>query len=152
MKILIVEDEASLQEMMQLYLADYGTCDIADNGMEALKAVEAAMVSEQPYDLICMDVMMPEMDGMEALKNIRRLEFKHFREGLPSTKVIMITAKNQARDLMNAYDAGCEAYITKPFDRKKLLEQMRQLGLLDEPNDDNPDTGDESDPDSIVSL
>ncbi|MBL7214109.1 MAG: response regulator transcription factor [Phycisphaerae bacterium] len=131
MKILIVEDESSLQELMQLYLADYGTCDTADNGAEALETVERAIAADQPYDLICMDIMMPEMDGMEALQKIRRMEFRNTEESLPSVKVIMITAKDMAKDMMSAYNAGCEAYITKPFSREKLLEQIRELGLFD---------------------
>ena len=148
MKILIVEDDCSLQDLMQLYLADYGTCDVAGNGFEALEAIEQAIVAGQPYDLVCMDVMMPEMNGMEALKKIRQMEFKHFSEGLASVKIIMITAKDMAKDMMNAYDAGCEAYITKPFTQKKLLEQIRQLGLMDTP----PDNNEESSPEDSVKL
>lgn len=147
MKILIVEDVCSLQDLMQLYLADHGTCDVAGNGVEAFEAVEKAIVAGQPYDLICMDVMMPEMDGLQALQKIRQMEFKHYTEGLASVKVIMITAKDMAKDMMSAYNAGCEAYITKPFTQKTLLEQIRALGLLD-----IPQTNDESTSEDNVKL
>ena len=143
MKILIVEDDASLQDLMQLYLADYGPCDVAGNGLEALEAIEQAIMTGQPYDLVCMDVMMPEMDGLQALQKIRRMEFKHFAEGLASVKVIMITAKDMAKDMMSAYDAGCEAYITKPFTQKKLLEQIFKLELTKTSTPDDASTHDD---------
>ena len=149
MKILIVEDDEFSKELLRLTLSKYGTCDLAENGAEAIAAVEKAMAAGKPYDLACMDIMMPEMDGMEALKKIRQLEFKYYGEGLPSTKIIMVTAKGQARDITDAMSGGCEAYLTKPVDRVKLIEQMRELGLLGKPNDNNPD---KSDPDSIVKL
>lgn len=133
MKIMIVEDDPSLQKLLELFLADYGACDKAANGREALEAIQRAIDDQQPYDLVCMDVMMPEMDGLEALRKIRQLEFKHHQDKVPSVKVIMITAKDLAKDMMSAFHAGCEAYITKPVSRKKLLDQIRQLGLLDAP-------------------
>lgn len=143
MKILIVEDDCSLQDLMQLHLTNYGTCDVAGNGLEALEAIEQAIVAGKPYDLVCMDVMMPEMDGMEALKQIRRMEFKYYSEGLESVKVIMITAKDMAKDMIKAYDAGCEAYITKPFTQEKLLEQIRQLGLMETPDNNSRPTSED---------
>lgn len=136
MRFLIVEDDGSLRDLMQMYLSDYGSCDMAANGKEAVEAVERAIDSGQSYDLVCMDIMMPEMDGMEALKKIRQLEFKHFQKGLASTKVIMITAKDMAKDMMTAYDSGAEAYLTKPFTREQLLERLGQLGLFDAPAQD----------------
>lgn len=134
MKILIVEDDASLRELMQMFLADFGTCDIAGDGVIALETVKKAIEANQPYDLICMDIMMPRMDGMEAMKKIRQVEFKHFDQGAPSAKIIMITAKDMANDMMKAFHAGCEAYLTKPFSRDKLLEQMHKLGLIKTPD------------------
>lgn len=139
MKILIVEDDGSLRDLMQMYLSEYGSCDLVANGKEAVEAVEHGINSGQPYDLACMDVMMPEMDGMEALKKIRQLEFKHFKNGIKSMKVIMITAKDTAKDMVSAYDSGAEAYITKPFNLEQLNERMRELGLFDKPAEE-PDT------------
>jgi two-component system chemotaxis response regulator CheY len=137
MKILIVEDDKSLRDLMQMHLSDYGTCDLAANGLQAVEAVARAIRSAAPYDLACMDVMMPEMDGLEAMQKIRRMEFKHFNDGLPGMKIIMITAKDMAKDMMSAYRSGCEAYLTKPFTHDQLIEQIRQLGLLDKPGQDD---------------
>ncbi len=136
MKILIVEDDIPSRQLLQLFLADFGTCDLASNGHEALEAVSEAMQDEDPYDLICMDIMMPMMDGMEALQKIRRLEFKNFKPNAASSKVIMVTAKSQAMDVMDAFDSGCEAYLTKPISKDKLHEQMVELGLIEPANDE----------------
>ncbi len=131
MKILIVEDELSQQRLLEMLLVDYGSCDLAANGREALMAINRAFDDREPYDLVCLDIMMPEMDGQESLQKIRQLEIKHYREGLPSIKIIMITAKNMAKNMLSTFRAGCDAYITKPVSRKKLIRQICQLGLLD---------------------
>ena len=133
MKILIVEDDSSSQLLLQTLLADYGTCELAANGQEAVEAIEQAIVAGEPYDLICMDIMMPQMDGLEALQKIRQTEFKHYQKGLVASKVIMTTAKDMAKDITSAFKAGCGAYITKPINKKELFEQIHLLGLLDSP-------------------
>lgn len=129
MRILIVEDDIPSRQLMETLLKGLGICETATNGLEALEAVEEAMRSEDPYALICMDVMMPEMDGMEALKRIRRLEIKHFKPGAHAAKIIMITARGHAKDVMGAYESGCEAYMIKPISKDKLYDHMKELGL-----------------------
>ncbi len=138
MRILIVEDEAASCKLLGLFLADFGRCESAGNGREAVAAVEQAIAAGQPYDLICMDVMMPEMDGMEALRQIRRMEFKHFNDGLVPVKVLMTTAKDAAADMTAAFGAGAEGYLTKPISREQLIEQLHALGLLNPPGDSEP--------------
>lgn len=134
MKIMIVEDDVPSRDLLQLFLADFGQCDLASNGRQALEAVEQAMADGAPYDLICMDIMMPEMDGMEALRAIRRLEIKHFLKEADSVKIIMVTAKGQASDVMGAFDSGCEAYLIKPVSKKKLYDQLAELNLITHPD------------------
>ena len=136
MKILIVEDDIPSRQLLELFLADIGPCDLASNGHEALEAVSEAMLNEEPYDLICMDIMMPMMDGMEALHKIRRLEFKNFKPNADRSKIIMVTAKGQATDVMDAFESGCEAYLIKPISKNKLYEQMAELGLIEPANDE----------------
>ena len=133
MKIMIVEDDVPSRDLLKLFLADFGQCDLASNGRQALEAVEQAIADDDPYDLICMDIMMPEMDGMEALRAIRRLEIKHFMKESDSVKIIMVTAKGQAADVMEAFESGCEAYIIKPISKVRLYAQMDELGLISNP-------------------
>ncbi len=130
MKSLIVEDEFTIRKLMQLYLMEFGPCHIAKNGKEAVDAFLLALDERQPYDLICMDIMMPEMDGMEAMERIRQIEAKRNILGLAAVKIIMTTAKGQSKDIFGAFNSGCEAYIIKPFHREDLLEEVGKLGLL----------------------
>ncbi|AQT69013.1 Chemotaxis protein CheY [Anaerohalosphaera lusitana] len=130
MKCLIVEDDRSAQKLMQIYLSDFFECSVAENGVEALEEVVSSLESGTPYDLICMDIMMPEMDGMEALEKIRQAESKRGIEGLNCIKVIMTTAKQQSEDIFGAFRKGCEGYIVKPIRRADLIEQIEKLGLI----------------------
>ena len=130
MKCLIVEDDFTARKLLQMYLSDYGYCFIAVNGREAVEAVRQALDEGQPYDLICLDIMMPEMDGQEALKAIRQVEKEHGIAGLDSVKVIMTTALDDSGNVMDAFRGGCEAYIVKPIAKKKLVEEMEKLGLI----------------------
>jgi two-component system chemotaxis response regulator CheY len=129
MRIMIVEDDLASRKFLFKFLTMYGDCDITVNGMEAVEAFLMAWDEGQPYDLICMDIMMPKVDGYKALKTIRGIENQR---GIPDqnrVKVIMTTALNEPNNVFEAFDTGCEAYAAKPIDTGKLLEVMRKLGL-----------------------
>lgn len=129
MKSLIVEDSFVARKLMQVYLSELGDCHIAVNGLEAVEAVKESLQENYPYDLICLDVMMPEMDGIEALKHIRKLESDHGLQGLSGTKIIMTTAKDQSKDIFAAFNSGCEAYLIKPIRKNDLFDEIEKLGL-----------------------
>ena len=129
-KILIAEDDFTCRKLLQMFLSEYGDCFIAINGHEAVKAVKSALDEGQPYDLICLDIMMPEMDGHEALEAIRQIENEHGIAGLDGVKVIMTTALGDSKNVIGAFRTGCEAYIIKPVAKEKLLEEMEKLGLV----------------------
>jgi len=137
MKSLIVEDDFTARKLLQIYLAEYGDTFVAVNGKEAVQAVEESLEVGQPYDLICLDIMMPQMDRVEALKIIRQLEQARGIGGLDSAKVIMTTAKDQSSDIFGAFNTGCEAYIVKPVKRERLVEEMTKLGLIEQPQSQN---------------
>jgi len=128
MKILIVEDDFMSRKLMLAYLSPLGECDIATNGSEALEAFMIANNSGKRYDLITLDIMMPEMNGQEALKRIRQIEQK---DGLPEAKIIMTTALKDAQNVMTAFKSQCEGYLVKPIDSEKLRELLREFNLLD---------------------
>jgi two-component system chemotaxis response regulator CheY len=132
LKTLIVEDEFVCRRLLQRLLSSYGECDIAVNGREALEAITLARHEQEPYDLVCLDIRMPAMDGYEALKAIRQEEAKLGIGGLKGVKVIMVTATNDSTNILQAFNTGCEAYAIKPIDRQKLLEQLKALGLFQE--------------------
>lgn len=134
MKSLIVEDDFTARKLMQVYLEKLGECFIAVNGKEAVDAFSEALDGSQPYDLICLDIMMPEMDGMEALKNIRRIEEEYQKiTELSAVKVIMTTARDQSKDVFGAFNVGCEAYMIKPIRKDNLFNEIAKLGLIELP-------------------
>jgi two-component system chemotaxis response regulator CheY len=130
MKILIAEDDLASRKFLYKFLSTYGDCDLTIDGQEALDAVRIAWDEEQPYDLVCLDIMMPNMDGYQALRTIRELERQYGISGDQRVKIIMTTALNQTTNVFEAFDSGCEAYAAKPIDTAKFIEVMHKLGLL----------------------
>lgn len=132
MKTLIVEDDFMSRRLLQKILSPYGSCDIAVDGKESVEAFRLALEENQPYDLICLDIMMPKMDGQEVLREIRKIEVEKSIHGLRGAKIIMTTALGDKGNIMKAFKEQCEAYLVKPIDRKKLLKEIRNLGLLEQ--------------------
>lgn len=132
MKTLIVEDDFAARKLMQIYLSELGECSVAVNGKEALAAFTEALDANEPYDLIALDIMMPEMDGREALIRIRGTEKQRGIHGLSGVKVIMTTAKGQSEDIFGSFNAGCEAYLIKPIRKPDLFAEIAKLGLMAE--------------------
>jgi len=130
MKTLVVEDDFVSRRLLQIVLTPYGQCDIAVNGREALEAFKMALDEGSPYDLVCLDIMMPEMDGHEVLKQIRETEMQNGKGGLDGAKVIMTTALGDFENIKRAFIGQCEAYLVKPVEKQKLLEKLVELGLI----------------------
>ncbi len=133
-KILIVEDEFISRTLLKEMLSPFGDCDVVTNGAEAIKALEQSYcVTGVRYDLVCLDIMMPKFSGHEVLREMRRVEKDKGIDGPDVTKVIMVTALDDAKNIMAAMvDGRCAAYLTKPISRTSLLEQLHQLQLIDD--------------------
>lgn len=130
LKILIAEDDLASRKFLSKFLSKYGECDIVIDGLEAIDAYMIAMMDKEPYDLICLDIMMPKIDGVKVLKAIRDLEVQKFILPEKRVKIIMTTAL-AATDLVGtAFEYGCEAYAAKPIDTMKFVEVMEKLGLI----------------------
>lgn len=112
-KILIADDELDLARATRLILKMSGyDVDETHNGKEALEKINGNV-----YDVILLDIMMPEMDGIETLKCIREKNI--------STPVILLTAKSQVEDKVEGLDMGANDYLTKPFNKEELLARIR---------------------------
>lgn len=131
MRILIVEDDLVSRIFMKKFLAKYGECDVAVDGLEAIDAFLQAFKEKKSYDLICLDVMMPKLDGLKVLKALRDIEKQKGIEPKDGAKIIMTTALNDKNTIMNAYDNGCEAYAWKPIETEKFTIVMQKLGLIE---------------------
>jgi two-component system chemotaxis response regulator CheY len=131
MKILIVEDSKSARFAMQDMLSQYGECEGAENGKEGVEAFESAIESGQPYDLVCLDIMMPVMDGQEALLKIREIEEDHGIMELDEAKIIMTSGLSDSKSITDAFYKGeATSYIVKPVTEEKLVEKLRSLDLI----------------------
>lgn len=130
MRILIVEDDYVSFRLLKEILWDYGECVLAIDGLEAVAAFTSAMEEGKPFDLVCLDIMMPEMDGQQVLKAIRHMESEKGIRGLDGVKIIMITVLNDYRNIRQAFAEQCEAYLTKPVEKVRLLETIKELGLI----------------------
>ena len=131
MRTLIVEDDFIARRILKDILSPYGDCDIAIDGDEAIQAFRLAHEDNKPYDLICMDIMMPEIDGQEALRRIREIEKDTGIRPSGEVKVIMTTALSDPKNVVAAfYKGGATSYIVKPINKQKLLEEVRNLGLI----------------------
>ncbi len=130
MRILVVDDEFVSRKKAQKIMSDYGECDVTSNGTEALEAFHLAQEEGKPYDLVTMDILMPDMDGIEALKRIREWEeSKNIQLG-KGVKVLMLTASKASDSVLSSFNEGCEAYIVKPFDKDKMTKALSELGLV----------------------
>ncbi len=129
MRALIAEDEFLSRKIMSTFLAAMFEVDVVVNGREALDAFGLAHEESRPYDLILMDIMMPEVNGMDALKEIRKLESDKSLK--PRAKVIMTTALDDPKTVIKSfYDGEASAYIVKPIDKNKLYDELAKLGFL----------------------
>ena len=119
MKTLIVEDDFTNRLFLQEFLKPYGQSHVTVNGREAIEAVCAVLEADEPYDLICLDIMMPEMDAVEVCRRIRKIE-----TSIP-TYIILLTELGSKKDIIKGLEAGADDYITKPFDKDELHARIK---------------------------
>ena len=129
MKILIVEDDPLSQQLLLRYLQDQGERVIAEDGEKAIAQFREALDSSHPFDLICLDIMLPYLDGQAVLKQVRSWEEARGLAGLAGCKVIMLTALRDAENVMKAFRSQCEGYLSKPISKERLFREIQSLGL-----------------------
>jgi two-component system chemotaxis response regulator CheY len=130
MESLLVEDDATSRLVLVELLRPFGVVHEFDSGQPAVQAVRQALSAGALYDLICLDIMLPDMDGQQILKVIRDCEAE---AGYPigrGSKIVMVTALRDKTNVMTAFRGACDGYLPKPFDKQKLHEVLRGLGLL----------------------
>lgn len=131
-KYLIVDDEEMGREMLRVFLSEFATCEVADNGIEGLILFENALLSKQPYSLLCVDLMMPEMNGLALIRKIRDLEKAHLISGETRTKIFVISASDSTWDKADLLLEGlCDDYIVKPFNRSTLMADLYKNNLVE---------------------
>jgi len=129
MRILVVDDDFAIRKIFGIWLKDIGTCECLQNGQEAVNAIKKAYEDNNPYDLVCMDIMMPVMNGIDALKSVRNYEKENNIPIGHGVKIIMTTAAASPKSIMGAFNEQCEAYLVKPIEEEELLSAIQKLGI-----------------------
>lgn len=132
MKILIAEDDKVSAKLMSHILGKSGVCISAKDGDEALHLFYEGHHTNDPFDVILLDIMMPKMTGQEVLLAIRDFELKIGLLPEEGAKVIMITSYTDGNNLYEAHVSGCTDYLLKPVDKEKLKHILSKLGLADQ--------------------
>jgi two-component system, chemotaxis family, chemotaxis protein CheY len=129
-KFLIAEDDLVNRHLLKTQLEYHAVCEIAVNGNEAISLFQKALEEGAPYKLVCLDIMMPGLDGQQVLKNIRSIEAEKGIRGLDGVKIIMTTALGNTDNITKAFRQQCDAYLVKPISKLKLTETLKSLGII----------------------
>jgi two-component system chemotaxis response regulator CheY len=134
LRILAAEDSFPARLFLETVLAEYGRVDTAEDGVRTVELFRKALDEGDPYDLLVLDIMMPEMDGLSALSRIQELleEAGVAEQGRP--KVVMASCLTDREHMMRAhYECGADVYVTKPYTAQTLEETLSNLGLTPNP-------------------
>lgn len=127
MKVLVVDDDHANRTILQAYLEklDAGV-HLAADGQEAVDAFTRALDEQEPFDLICMDIMMPGMNGQEALQRIRQIETERGVAPGQEAKALMITCLGDQKNVCQAFFHGhATHYLTKPVSKEAFFEAIQ---------------------------
>lgn len=127
LNILIVEDDFITRTLVSKILAKYGHCETAVNGKEAIIAFRNSLREKKLYNLILLDIMIPEIDGEGVLSKIRSLETRSGITGLDRVKIIMVSSISNIETIKHSFTEQSDAYIVKPFTEKKLIREFHHL-------------------------
>ncbi len=129
-RFLVVEDDFGSRLLMRKILAEYGEVDAAVDGEDAVRAFSAARAEGRPYGVVFLDIMMPRMDGHQALREIRAIEAQDGKARQDGVVVIMATVLEDPRSVIDScYEGGADAYLVKPLDRRKVRAELQRLGI-----------------------
>jgi two-component system chemotaxis response regulator CheY len=130
MKSLVVEDEFVARCILQRFLARYGECDVAVDGDEAIDAVTNAIAHSAAYDLVCLDIGLPKLDGQGVLERIRALESARGVQLGQGCRVIITTVATASDQVLGAFRGGADAYLNKPVSLDSLTRELEALRLI----------------------
>ena len=130
MRILIVDDDAPNRKLLKDIVSKLGECDAAEGGQEALSEFKKAWEEWRPFNLIFLDVLMPDMDGRQVLLKIREIEKDKKISEQHRVRVIMVTGLSEEETVMDCLRNGCDEFIVKPIDIQLVFEKIKNLGLM----------------------
>lgn len=131
LRCLIMEDDELSRELLAFQMEPYAQCDLAADGREGVAAFVAAQQAGTPYELILLDIVMPEMDGMQAAKAIRAYEEKQGIAIEHGVRIVVLSSLSTPQDVIQAYVAAqSSAHLVKPVQPEKLLKTLQKLELI----------------------
>ena len=130
MKTLVVDDDPTSRFFLQEILTPYGEIHSCVNGVEAIQAFQRSLDQGSPYQLVCLDIMMPSTNGIQALQEIRQAEERKNPGRGSAAKVLMTTALDAPQSVMTAFREQCDGYLVKPIHKAKLMDCLRSLALI----------------------
>jgi len=132
MRCLIVDDDPVSRLMIRGYLAPLFDCDVVQDGASAVSAHFSALQKREPYDLLCLDIVMPGLNGFQVLQAIkdRESELKIPRQN--RIKIVTISGCSRSETAEQALSTGVDAHLNKPLSRDELFCGLREGGLLDD--------------------
>lgn len=130
MRILIVDDDYVSRVKLKSLMSDFGDCDSVPNGQLAIEMFKLAYEEQLPYDLITMDIVMPDMDGKDVVAAIRDWELKNnvIREG-HEVQILMISNMSDGKNIFTSFKRGAEWYLRKPINPDKLTDAIKNMGF-----------------------
>jgi len=131
MNFLIVDDDILTRHLMCEILKAHGNTAEAVNGLEAVKAYKHSRKNKTPYDAVFIDIMMPEMDGKTAVRQIRDIEKVHMVKPGDEVKIIMFSSLDDPKNVIESYyESGATSYIVKPVNKSKVETELKKLKIL----------------------
>ncbi|OGG99219.1 MAG: hypothetical protein A2600_06025 [Candidatus Lambdaproteobacteria bacterium RIFOXYD1_FULL_56_27] len=137
-RFLIADDMEVNRGLMLHFVKAYGDCEFAVNGKEVVEHFLAAKAEGRPLDLILLDIMMPEMDGQEALTQIRTLEAQAGLSLKEEVKVVMVTAMGDWDNALAGFKKGAVEYLVKPIQANRVAKVMESMGFTKDETPPNP--------------
>jgi len=129
MNILVVDDDYAVRKKLSAIMESLGQCESVETGAAAVKAFSKAWENWSPFDLVTLDVSMPDMDGTEVLHTIREMETERNIPEEKRVKIFMVSGYSDKDTVITSIQAGCDAYIRKPLKRDVILQKMKDCGL-----------------------
>ncbi len=127
---LIVEDVFLIQRVIERFIEPYGVFTVSNNGKEALKKYAEFFFNGNAFNLVCLDIYLPEMNGLDVLSNIRKFEDEIKLKSEERCKIIIISSVTHPATVQQAYKLGCDYYVAKPFSKEDIVNALKKIKMI----------------------